>query len=119
MPKKWARVKTAGAHGLRRGAWYPVVNDSKPNLVVLDVAKRNVPVDRTILDFSESLPARWSVVHRRPTDPASKRASDANMDPTYVVCPKCRGRSNVKPGDTALQCPDCGGEFGIDWENPC
>ena len=34
--KGWARVGPAGAHTLRRGAWYPVVRISSSNIVVLD-----------------------------------------------------------------------------------
>ena len=26
--RKWARVKRAGAHGMRRGAWYAVLNEN-------------------------------------------------------------------------------------------
>jgi len=50
-PKRWARVRATRAHGLRRGAWYTVVNDSKPGIVFLDVSKRNVAVDRSLLEF--------------------------------------------------------------------
>ena len=51
MPKLWARVRQTGAHGLRRGAWYAVVNDSKPTIVFLDVHRKNVAMDRTLLDL--------------------------------------------------------------------
>jgi hypothetical protein len=118
-PKKWARVRRAGAHGLRRGAWYAVVNDSKPNVVFLDVNKRNVAMDRTLLEFADERPSRWSVVERGASEPAAQRASDANLDPTYGVCPACRNRANLAPGQTTQRCPGCGEEFGVDWEHPC
>ena len=118
-PGKWARVKTRGAHGLRRGAWYPVVNDSKPSIVVLDVNKKNVPVDRAGLEFSESEPGIWSVVRRNPTDPAARRASDAHLGPIYAVCPRCRCRTNVNPDDAEMICPACQSTFPIDWSGPC
>ena len=118
-PKKWARVRRAGAHGLRRGAWYAVVNDSKPNVVFLDVSKRNVAMDRTLLEFAAEPPTRWSVVERTPADPAARRASDANLNPTYGVCPACRNRANLTPGQESLKCPACGEAFEVDWDNPC
>src|SRR5438552_3892763 len=49
--KGWARVGRAGAHLLRRGAWYPVVRISSSHIVVLDVNRRNVPVDRRFLEI--------------------------------------------------------------------
>ncbi len=42
----WARVKPAGAHLMRLGAWYQVVDQRHPSLIVLDIAGRNVPVFR-------------------------------------------------------------------------
>lgn len=117
--KRWARVRRAGAHGLRRGAWYIVVNDSKPGLVFLDVHKRNVVVDRTLLEFSEHRPERWSVVVRNPEDAGAKRASDAHLAPTYGVCPKCRARANLPADAPRHICPECGGQFAIDWAHPC
>lgn len=117
-PKKWARVRKAGAHGLRRGAWYPVVNDQKPTIVFLEVHKRNVAVDRSLLEFSDIAPTRWVVVMRDPEEQRGKRASDAGLQPTYGVCPTCRTRANlVADVDTAI-CPGCGSEYGIDWERP-
>jgi hypothetical protein len=57
-PKKWARVRHSGAHGLRRGAWFVVVNDSHPSLIVLDVRRDNVPVPRSQVELTEAAPAR-------------------------------------------------------------
>lgn len=118
-PKRWARVRRAGAHGLRRGAWYVVVNDSKPSIVFLDVNKRNVAVDRSLLEFTPHQPSRWSVVAREPSESGAVRASDADLNPTYGVCPRCRTRGNLVPDQAAVRCPGCGGDFPVDWENPC
>lgn len=118
-PKKWARVRRAGAHGLRRGAWYAVVNDSKPNVVFLDVNRRNVAMDRTLLEFADARPDAWSVVARDPREAGALRASDANLGPTYGVCPACRNRANLSQDTDAQRCPSCGGAFRVDWENPC
>ena len=118
-PKKWARVRRAGAHGLRRGAWYPVVNDKKTTIAFLDVNKRNVAVDRTLLEFSEVQPYQWSIVVRESDDPSVARSSQVHLDPTYGVCPNCRTRANVPRGSERTQCPQCSNEYGVDWAHPC
>lgn len=118
-PRRWARVKATRAHGLRRGAWYAVVNDSKPGIVFLDVSKRNVAVDRSLLEFRDQPPDHWSVVVRKPEDVSAGRASAAHLNPTYGVCPQCRGRSNLFAGAPRSRCTYCGGEFPVDWVNTC
>lgn len=120
QPKAWARVRKAGGHNLRRGAWYPVVNDSKPTIVFLDVNLRNVAMDRSLLDFREAPPDHWSVVERDGGDgPPSGHPNWVDLEPTYGVCPKCRGRANLPEDVTSAPCPHCGGAFAIDWSNPC
>ncbi len=84
--KKWARVKRAGAHGLRRGAWYVVLTDTKPTIVVLDVNKKAVPVDRTLLEFTTEKPHKWSVVRLDAKDDAPRRPSQAGLGMLYGVC---------------------------------
>src|SRR2546427_774867 len=64
--KGWARVGPAGAHTLRRGAWYPVVRISSSNIVVLDVNRHNVPVDRRLLEIRYHAPERWTIVRCEP-----------------------------------------------------
>ena len=116
--RKWARVRRAGAHGLRRGAWYPVLND-RPSIVVLDVAKRVVPMDRTLLEFRDTAPDAWSIVANPPESSQARRASESAMGWTYGVCPQCRERQNLAEGDTEIVCEFCGATAGIDWEHPC
>jgi hypothetical protein len=119
-PKKWARVKLSGAHNLRRGAWYPVVNDSSAKIVVLDVAKRNVPVPRESVELADAKPEAWSVVKFNPDKPLPARISQENLPLTYAVCPFCRARSvEVDGGTPMLKCDECGKEAPVDWDNPC
>lgn len=116
----WARVKRLGTHGLRRGAWYQVVNRSKPEMLIVDVAKRNVPVPRDAVDISDARPNTWSVVMWRDQDPGLRRVSDRGFPLTYIVCPACRGRAEVPTGEpVSMPCPSCGGDFEFDWEHPC
>ncbi len=119
-PKKWARVKLSGAHNLRRGAWYPVVNDSNAKIVVLDVAKRNVPVPRESVELANEKPDAWSVVKFNPDKALPARISQEHLPLTYAVCPFCRARSvEVEDGTASLTCDECGREAPVDWKNPC
>ncbi len=116
----WARVLQIGSHGLRRGAWYPVVNEVTAEMLLLDVARRNVPVPRTALEVSERAPQMWSIVRWQDGDQGFRRVSQSGFDMTYAVCPKCRARVTL-PDSSAerMQCPECGGDFPIDWERRC
>jgi hypothetical protein len=116
---KWARVSRDEAHGLRRGAWYAVVGDAESDLVLLDVAKSNRPVNRTSLEFADQKPTKWSVVRRKPDDHAALRASSASLGPVYGVCPLCRARVSLAPTAREAQCPRCKEKSEIDWANPC
>ena len=117
--RKWARVKRAGAHGMRRGAWYSVLNENKSNIVVLDVSKKAVPIDRSMLDFTTQKPRKWSVVQLDPQKDAAELAGEAGLSPLYGVCPHCAGRANLKEADTQLTCPVCQLLFEIDWSLRC
>jgi len=103
-----------------RGAWYAVVNDSKPTIVFLDVHRRNVAMDRTLLDLRAEAPSMWSVVRRSEEEPESRRRESwVDLNLTYGVCPQCRSRSNLTEGSTSAACGQCGGNFAIDWAHPC
>jgi len=118
--RTWARARGAGAHGLRRGAWYLVVNDSQPGVVFLDVRKSNVPVPRGMLFLSEEKPSKWSVVKWEETQRGARRASEENLGLVYGVCPACGERGKLEPpGVAELRCVHCHGTFPVDWEHPC
>jgi len=118
-PRKWARVRQEGAHGLRRGAWYAVVNDGKGSFVVLDVYRRNVPVDRAVLEVVNDRPMCWSIVRLTPESLAAARARERdNLEPTYAVCPRCRRRAPVKTGTMDMECVHCRQVFLVDWATP-
>ncbi|MGD2136221.1 MAG: TFIIB-type zinc ribbon-containing protein [Gemmatimonadales bacterium] len=121
MPeKKWARAKQSGAHGLRRGAWYMVVNDPGGSLVVLNVRKDNVPVPRSMVVISDEPPDRWSVVRWEETQQGAQRASEQSLGMLYAVCPKCGERQKIDPPDAGeMTCEACGGTFPMNWETTC
>src|SRR5579872_7293336 len=119
MPaRKWARVLKSGAHGLRRGAWYPVVNDASPSIVILDVNKNNVPVDRSSVGLSDEKPEKWSVVKWDPAAPIPRRISQQNLPLTYGVCPQCRARAELG-NQNVMECPECKKKSDVDWVNTC
>lgn len=118
--RKFARAKGAGAHGLRRGAWYLVVNDSQSTVVYLNVRKTNVPVPRSMLDILDQRPSKWSVVKWQETQRGARRASEQELGLTYVVCPACSERGKLEtPRPAELTCVHCHGTFLIDWDHPC
>lgn len=118
--KQWARVRYAGVHGLRRGAWYAVVAEGKAGMLVLSVSKRNVPVPRGQLDLAGEPPAHWSIVEWKASERGAQRASEAGIGPTYAVCPGCRARARIEPIDAvSMVCLECGEEFSVDWERRC
>lgn len=116
----WARVRQSGAHGLRRGAWYPVVNDNQASLVVLNVRRDNVPVPREMLELSDQPPQSWSVVQWEESQRGASRASERNYGLTYAVCPSCCERSGIeRPGAKEMKCAHCQRTFPVDWERLC
>jgi hypothetical protein len=118
--RKWARARGAGAHGLRRGAWYLVVNDTQQSVVILNVRKQNVPVPRSMLDVRTGSPDMWSVVVWQESQRGAKRASEENLGLQYGVCPACGERAALQPPNVAEStCAQCGGTFAVDWERPC
>lgn len=118
-PRKWGRLLRPGGHGLRRGAWYPVLDDAQPDAVTLDVNRQSVTVERALIELATEKPRKWSVVRWNTREDEAKRASQANLGTTYGVCPNCRGRANIELSDTQRKCPVCELLFEIDWGSSC
>jgi len=113
QPKGWARVGPAGAHTLRRGAWYPVVRISSSNIVVLDVNRHNVPVDRRLLEIRYHPPERWTIVR---CEPRVMERLGRIFPLTYAVCPACRHRQAFEGGAQELTCDKCHQSAGLAWD---
>jgi hypothetical protein len=98
----WARSRgrRAEGRGLRRGAWYRVVEDEKQDYVVLDVHHVEVRIPRGDLEIRKDPPKTWSVV-REP----------------HLVCPGCHARDVVAEGAKDAKCPECGRSYPIDWKD--
>lgn len=114
----WARVRNQGAGSLRRGAWYPVVQDV-PNRVVIAAGPRNVAVHREFVQLRQDLPSAFSVVTRRVEDPNPARGTTDDLGQTYAVCPWSRSRVRLDGRPDHLECPDCGHRGLVTWEEPC
>lgn len=115
----WARVRPPGAHLLRRGAWYPVVNSNGRGLVILNVGHRNIPVLRAALEIRRSRSDHFSVVMRRPGDPNPARGTPGDLGLTYAVCPCSSARVRLAGQPLQLVCPRCGNEHLVEWGESC
>ncbi len=103
MPdNQWARSRGSRAEkdGLRRGAWYRVVEDAGKPWVVLDVHHVHVRITRDDLEIRQGPPVAWSVV-RGP----------------HLVCPGCHTRYVVAEGSKDVRCPECGRTYPVDWKD--
>ena len=98
----WARSRgnRAEGQGLRRGAWYRVVEDTKKNYVVLDVHHVEIRIPRDDLEIRAERPKAWSVV-REP----------------HLVCPGCHARTVIPEGGREAKCAECGRSYPIDWND--
>jgi hypothetical protein len=98
----WARSRgdRAEGQGLRRGAWYRLVENPQKEYVVLDVHHVEVRVPRNHLEIRADSPRVWSVV-REP----------------HLVCPGCHARAIIPEGRTDATCGECGRTYPIDWKD--
>ena len=109
----WARVRAQGENIMRLGAWYEVVGSAGRNLVVLDVARRNVAIPRNLLQISTRRPERFSVVSRSPSILGGKSRDSASP---YAVCPVSSTRVLLSGHPESIECPSCGHRGAVDWE---
>jgi hypothetical protein len=98
----WARSRgdRAEGQGLRRGAWYRVVENPPKDYIVLDVHHVEIRIPKSDLEIRTGKPAAWSVV-REP----------------HVVCPGCDARAVVREGKKEANCVECGRNYPIDWSD--
>jgi hypothetical protein len=98
----WARSRgdRAEREGLRRGAWYRIVEEPGKPWVVLDVHNVEVRVQKESLEVRRERPKAWSVV-REP----------------HLVCPGCHRRQYVAGQPKDVQCDECGSRHAVDWND--
>ena len=110
----WATGAPGKADVLRRGAWYPVVEQTAIEAVV-EVDETQLRVRRDEIRFRADRPTEWSVVTRtgvmRPTLAGPK------MVTTYAVCPDCTGRQEFEGHPETLMCVRCRRAAKVDWSS--
>ncbi len=117
----WARVrstvKLSLSRNLRRGAWYPVVNDTQPDKVFLAITSRSVAVPRRIVQVRPRLPRpqQFSVVYCANGERNPVRGTAADLGNTYAVCPHCAARLRLFAHQLAVHCTDCAHEAEVAW----
>ena len=116
----WARCLDCVADVLRRGAWYPVLEETQDGHLVLEVRSQRVRLSRNDLTVRHEPPDRWNVVVRtgvlRPTFGGAKRK---DVVTTYGVCPHCHERQDFIGKPEILRCARCGRESAVDWSETC
>src|SRR5207237_10786111 len=102
----WARCADNVADILRRGAWYPIVEESPDGHLVVEVRQQRVRLARADVTIRAEPPDHWSIVARtaglRPTLGGGGRGRDgATM---YRVGPLCPYRRAFGPRPPRLHC---------------
>lgn len=113
----WARCNDNVADVLRRGAWYPIVEETDDDHVIVEVRNRRVRLTRADIRVRHDPPERWSVVVRtgvlRPT------LGGREVSRTYAVCPSCHQRVEFTGTPAILECSGCGKSAAVDWSETC
>jgi hypothetical protein len=114
----WARCLDNVADILRRGAWYPIIEETPDGKVVLEVRQRPVRLSRVDVRVRDQPPDRWSVVVRtgvlRPT-----LGGGHDVVTTYAVCPACHERQDFSGRPVTLKCTRCARVSEVDWSETC
>src|SRR3989442_10926619 len=119
--RRWARYPDSVADILRRGAWFPIVEETSDGKVVVDVRTgKRVRLSLSAVTVRQHPPDQWSVVTRtgvlRPTL-GGKQGSE--VDTTYGVCPHCHERQEFAGKPARLKCSRCGRESAVGWSQSC
>jgi len=119
-PRGWARCLDNVADVLRRGAWYPIVDETADGKIVIEVRNKPVRLSRIDVAVRDMPPDHWSIVVRtgvlRPT--LGGREGE-EVTTTYAVCPHCQERQDFSDKPGALKCLRCKRESKIDWSETC
>src|SRR5437879_13329162 len=86
----WARCLDNVADILRRGAWYPVVEETGDGHLVVSVRDERVRLSRHDVRMRPDAPTHWSVVVRTGVLRPTLGGKGMEVVPTYAVCPTAR-----------------------------
>ena len=108
----------AAERGLRRGAWYPVLETSD-RFVVLDVNDIQVRFTRERLRFRAAPPSGWTVVQLSPEEATAEARAHGHPDTegvrVYLVCPGCHARYHLREVAREARCGECGNTYPVHW----
>lgn len=108
----WATGAPGIADVLRRGAWYPILEET-PEGVVVEVDQQRLLLSRDEVRQRPDRPTAWSIVVRtgvmRPT------LSGPKLVTTYAVCPDCTGRQEFEGKPESMMCARCRRAAKVDW----
>jgi hypothetical protein len=115
----WARITDSVADVLRRGAWYPIIEETADGDVVLDVSSRKIRLSRQDVHVRQEPPERWSVVVRTGVLRPTLGGRGSALVTTYGVCPACQERQEFTDKPAELTCQRCGATAPMDWSETC
>lgn len=113
VARGWATGAPGIADVLRRGAWYPILEEVDDGTVLIEVDRLPLRFRRQELRIRSDRPDTWSIVVRtgvmRPT------LSGPKLVTTYAVCPDCTGRQEFEGEPETMMCLRCRRAAKVDW----
>ena len=115
----WARCTDNVEDVLRRGAWYPIVEESADGHIQVDVRGRRVRLSTADISLRREPPDRWSIVVRTGVLRPTLGGQGKEVVNTYAVCPRCQQRQDFTGRPATLACAGCGVTAPVDWSETC
>ena len=115
----WARCGDNVADILRRGAWYPIVEASPDEHLVVEVRHQRVRLNRRDVTVRQDPPDHWSIVVRTGVLRPTLGGQGMEVVTTYAVCPLCHYRQDFAGRPETLRCVRCGATSPVDWSETC
>lgn len=119
-PVAWARPWSITAplarKALRAGAWYPVIDNNRPDdSVILVMRNRNVRVPSRLVEIRRDRPRKFTVVYRGPSDTNPAAGTRRDLGRIYGVCPASGHRVRLHGPEIRVECPGCGYRGEVAW----
>lgn len=118
-PLGWARCLDNVADVLRRGAWYPILEETADGKVVVEVRQRPVRLSRVDVQVRHEPPDRWSIVTRTGVLRPTLGGGHEEVTATYAVCPQCHERQDFEGRPASIRCTRCRRVSDVDWSETC
>ncbi len=114
--RPWAVTAPMARKALRLGAWYPVIDEDRPNgRVTIVIRNRCVRVPAHLVEVQKLRPHRFTVVRLAARDPNPHAGSRRDLGRLYAVCPGSGHRVRLRLGQTHAECPGCGYRGEVGW----